>query len=141
VRRYLAEFLWDSRVVEIPRLLWWLILHGIILRLRPAQSARKYQLHLDTGRLAAAGDQSPAVGGGCGGAWRSATPDRCGWRWACATAILPSRRRWPNCAPLALAGCWCCRCTRNIPLPTVASTFDAIAAELRTWRWLPELRV
>lgn len=42
VRRYLAEFLADPRVVEIPRLVWWPILHGIILRLRPAKSAAKY---------------------------------------------------------------------------------------------------
>ena len=42
VRRYLAEFLSDPRVVEIPRLLWLLILHGIVLRVRPAQSAAKY---------------------------------------------------------------------------------------------------
>lgn len=42
VRPYLAEFLGDRRVVEIPRALWALILHGIILRLRPAKSAAKY---------------------------------------------------------------------------------------------------
>ena len=42
LRRYLAEFLSDARVVEIPRLLWWLILHGIILRIRPKKSAAKY---------------------------------------------------------------------------------------------------
>lgn len=42
LRRYLAEFLSDTRVVEIPRLLWLLILHGIILRVRPAKSAAKY---------------------------------------------------------------------------------------------------
>ena len=42
VRRYLAQFLADPRVVEIPRLLWWPILHGIILRTRPAKSATKY---------------------------------------------------------------------------------------------------
>ena len=42
VRRYLAEFLSDRRVVEIPRLLWLLILHGVILRIRPAKSAAKY---------------------------------------------------------------------------------------------------
>ena len=42
VRRYLAEFLSDERVVEIPRPLWLLILHGVILRVRPAKSARKY---------------------------------------------------------------------------------------------------
>ena len=42
LRRYLAEFLGDPRVVEIPRPIWWLILHGIILRVRPAKSAAKY---------------------------------------------------------------------------------------------------
>ena len=42
VRRYLAEFLSDPRVVEIPKAIWWLILHGIILRTRPAISAAKY---------------------------------------------------------------------------------------------------
>lgn len=42
VRRYLAEFLGDHRVVEIPRLLWLAILHGVILRVRPARSAAKY---------------------------------------------------------------------------------------------------
>lgn len=42
LRPYLAQFLGDPRVVEIPRLLWWPILHGIILNTRPAKSARKY---------------------------------------------------------------------------------------------------
>ena len=42
LRRYLAQFLSDRRVVEIPRALWWLILHGVILRVRPAKSAAKY---------------------------------------------------------------------------------------------------
>jgi protoporphyrin/coproporphyrin ferrochelatase len=42
VRTYLSQFLSDARVVEIPRLLWMLILHGIILRVRPAKSAAKY---------------------------------------------------------------------------------------------------
>ncbi len=42
LRRYLGEFLGDPRVVEIPRLVWMAILHGIILRVRPAKSAAKY---------------------------------------------------------------------------------------------------
>ncbi|MCU0763589.1 MAG: ferrochelatase, partial [Hydrogenophaga sp.] len=42
LRRYLAEFLGDHRVVEIPKAVWWLILHGIILRVRPKKSAEKY---------------------------------------------------------------------------------------------------
>ncbi|AQR74125.1 ferrochelatase [Sphingomonas sp. LM7] len=43
VRRYLAEFLSDPRVIEIPRIVWKPILHGIILRTRPAKSAHAYQ--------------------------------------------------------------------------------------------------
>lgn len=42
LRRYLAEFLSDPRVVEIPRAIWKPILHGIILRTRPKKSAEKY---------------------------------------------------------------------------------------------------
>ncbi|MET0540804.1 MAG: ferrochelatase [Variovorax sp.] len=42
VRPYLSQFLHDHRVVEIPRAIWCLILHGIILRTRPAKSAAKY---------------------------------------------------------------------------------------------------
>jgi ferrochelatase len=42
VRRYLAEFLSDPRVIEIPKIAWKPILHGIILRVRPRKSAHAY---------------------------------------------------------------------------------------------------
>src|SRR5438067_7049788 len=42
VRSYLAQFLTDPRVVEIPRVVWRPLLHGVILRLRPARSAERY---------------------------------------------------------------------------------------------------
>jgi len=42
VRRYLAEFLSDNRVVELPALLWKPLLHGVILNTRPRKSARAY---------------------------------------------------------------------------------------------------
>ena len=42
VRTYLAEFLSDPRVVELPRIVWLPILHGIVLRTRPKKSAAKY---------------------------------------------------------------------------------------------------
>lgn len=42
VRRYLKEFLSDPRVVEIPKLVWWCILHGVILPFRSKKSAEKY---------------------------------------------------------------------------------------------------
>jgi ferrochelatase len=44
VRRYLKEFLWDRRVVEIPRALWWMILNLIILPFRSGKSAKKYAM-------------------------------------------------------------------------------------------------
>ena len=43
VRRYLAEFLSDERVIELPKWKWWPILHGIILTVRPAKSAQRYK--------------------------------------------------------------------------------------------------
>jgi ferrochelatase len=49
LRRYLRQFLWDRRVVDLNRVLWWLILHGIILRTRPRASARLYQKVWTTG--------------------------------------------------------------------------------------------
>lgn len=42
LRRYLAEFLADPRVIEIPAILWKPLLHGVILRTRPRASAAKY---------------------------------------------------------------------------------------------------
>ena len=43
VRRYLAQFLSDARVIEIPRWLWLPVLHGIVLRVRPRKSAEAYR--------------------------------------------------------------------------------------------------
>jgi ferrochelatase len=43
VRRYLKEFLSDSRVIEVNRALWWLILNGIILNTRPKKSGHAYE--------------------------------------------------------------------------------------------------
>ena len=43
VRRYLREFLSDQRIIEMPRFVWKPILEGVILRVRPAQSAEKYK--------------------------------------------------------------------------------------------------
>ena len=42
VKPYLREFLSDPRVVEIPKIVWWFILNGIILNTRPKKSAAKY---------------------------------------------------------------------------------------------------
>lgn len=139
LRRYLAEFLWDSRVVEIPRLPWWLILHGVILRLRPAKSARKYQqIWTPEGSplLAISQRQQTAVAAAL--ARRCPGPVR---------VALGMRYGTPSIAS-ALAQLREAGARRVLVLPlypqysatTTASTFDAVAAELRSWRWLPELR-
>jgi len=43
VRKFLKDFLWDKRVVNIPRPIWWLILNGFVLPFRPKKSAHAYQ--------------------------------------------------------------------------------------------------
>ncbi|MFO1433417.1 MAG: ferrochelatase [Candidatus Competibacteraceae bacterium] len=140
VRRYLAEFLWDPRVVELPRPLWWLILHGFILRTRPAQSARKYEkIWTDEGSplLVVGRRQAQAITQelqeNCPGPVKLALGMRYG------EPSIPAALR-----ELRAAGA-----RRLLVLPlypqysatTVASTFDAISKELQTWRWLPELRM
>ena len=139
LRRYLAEFLWDSRVVELPRLLWWLILHGVILRVRPARSARKYQAIWtpDGSPLLVISQRQKA-------AIAAQLTTRCPGP---VHVALGMRYGNPSIAA-ALAELRAAGVERLLVLPlypqysaaTVASTFDAVAAELRTWRWLPELR-
>ena len=43
MRRYLAEFLSDRRVIEANRALWWVILNGIILTVRPGRKGKDYE--------------------------------------------------------------------------------------------------
>ncbi len=43
VRKFLRQFLSDGRVIEIPKIIWWFILNGIILTLRPSKSAKLYK--------------------------------------------------------------------------------------------------
>jgi ferrochelatase len=139
VRRYLAEFLWDPRVVERPRWLWWLVLHGIILRLRPRRAAKSYAkiwteagsplLHISqqqAGQLRAALEPLFAGPVKVALAMRYGEPS--------IAAGLQSLRK---------AGA-----RRILVLPlypqysatTTASTLDAVTRELQHWRWVPELR-
>lgn len=54
MRRYLREFLSDTRVIEMPKLLWYPILHGIVLNTRPRKSGDNYRKIWNTER-----DESP----------------------------------------------------------------------------------
>ncbi len=135
VRRYLAEFLSDRRVVEIPHILWQPILRSAVLTTRPAKSARAYRLiWSDAGSPLAAitRAQADALQADLGRAARVAYAMRYG-----DPAIGPA------IDALIAAGC-----NRILVAPlypqycgaTTATAVDAVGAHLATLRAQPSLR-
>lgn len=139
VRRYLAEFLSDPRVVELPRPLWWLILHGVVLRVRPHRSARLYQSiwTAEGSPLLVIGQRQAA-----------ALQQRLGARCPGPVRVVLAMRYGNPSITAGLEVLRAANVQRLLVLPlypqysatTTASTFDAVSRVLRTWRWLPELR-
>jgi ferrochelatase len=133
-RRYLAEFLSDPRVIEIPKLIWKLVLHGIILRTRPKKSAALYQsVWTSEGSplLAISKQQQAALQETMGDAYSIKLGMRYG-NPSIANALRELQKEGVRkiiVLPLypQYAG------------PTTGSTFDAVAKELQQWRWVPEL--
>ncbi|HCF24904.1 MULTISPECIES: ferrochelatase [unclassified Novosphingobium] len=135
VRRYLKEFLSDRRVVEIPRLVWWPILNGIILNTRPRKSAHAYSQVWGP-------DGSPlaAITKGQAEALQARLGDAVMVRWG---------MRYGNPAlgvelqALKRAGC-----ERILFAPlypqysgaTTATAIDALGAQLAAMRWQPAIR-
>jgi ferrochelatase len=139
VRKYLAEFLWDPRVIEFPRALWWLILHGIILRFRPRRSAKAYRkVWTDQGSplIAISKKQAQAV-------------EKQLQKQIRGNVLVDVAMRYgkPEIGA-GLRGLRKAGAHRLLILPmypqysgtTTASVFDAVTAELRHWRWLPDMR-
>lgn len=136
VRAYLAEFLSDRRVVEIPRLLWWPILHGIILNVRPRKSAHAYsQVWTPEGSPLAAITMRQA----------QALADRLG---DAVTVDWAMRYGQPS-IPAQLEKLMAAGCERIVLAPlypqycgaTTATVFDKAAEALAAMRWQPALRV
>jgi ferrochelatase len=135
VRRYLAEFLSDRRVVEIPPLLWQPILRGIILNTRPKKSAHAYsQVWTEAGSPLAAITAAQARG----------LQERLGEGVQVAYAM-----RYGNPGIAAeLARLKDDGCERILFAPlypqysgaTTATAFDALGATLSTMRWQPAIR-
>lgn len=135
VRRYLKEFLSDRRVVEIPRLVWWLILNGIILNTRPSKSAHAYaQVWTPDGSPLAAITKAQAA------ALQARLGDAAMVRWG---------MRYGNPAIGAeIAALKAAGCERILFAPlypqysgaTTATAMDALAACLAAMRWQPALR-
>ena len=138
VRKYLAEFLADKRVVEIPRLLWMLILHGIILNIRPKKSAEKYKsvwmpdgspLQVYTARQAA------LLKGYLGQAGHSIDVAYAMRYGVPSVGSVMRKLREGNVGRLLVLPMY-----PQYSGATTASSFDAVFAELQTWREVPELR-
>jgi ferrochelatase len=135
VRRYLAEFLSDRRVVEIPQLVWQPILHGIILRTRPKKSAHAYrQVWREDGSPLAAitREQAGALAGAFGPdvlvdhAMRYGQP---------AIANRLQALKDQGCDRILLAPLYPQYCAA-----TTATASDAAFAALAAMRWQPALR-
>ncbi|MEO5702710.1 MAG: ferrochelatase [Gammaproteobacteria bacterium] len=140
LQRYLGEFLWDPRVVDTQRFLWWLILHGVILRIRPARSARSYQkVWTEQGSplLAISKRQAAALQVALNIKFNGPVVVALGMRYgnpSIATAL--QQLRAANVRRLLVLPLY-----PQYSASTTGSTFDAVADVLKTWRWLPELRM
>lgn len=139
VRRYLKEFLWDPRVVEVPRPAWWLVLNLVILNTRPARSAKAYQkiwtedgsplLHISVKQAEALNQRLNS----------GATEEM--------PVVLAMRYGQPSIRS-GLEELRAKGARRVLVLPlypqysasTTASIFDEVTNVLQEWRWLPELR-
>jgi ferrochelatase len=135
VRRYLAEFLSDRRVVEIPQILWQPILRGVILTTRPKKSAHAYaQVWTDEGSPLAAitRRQSEALQAAFGETVQVAYAMRYG-KPAIGAAI--DTLKAAGCERILVAPLYPQYCAA-----TTATVVDAVGQHLRTLRWQPTLR-
>jgi ferrochelatase len=138
LRRYLKEFLSDPRVVEIPRLLWWMILNLIILRIRPRRSAKLYQsVWTEAGSPLMLYSQEQVA----------AVKQRLAEKYGDIPVVLGMRYGNPSMAS-AIKQLTDQNVRDIIVLPlypqyagaTTGSTFDAIAKTFTKLRWVPELQ-
>lgn len=138
LRPYLKQFLSDPRVIEIPKWKWWPILHGIILRVRPAKSARLYAsvwtndgsplMHISLAQQNKLQQKLDA-----------STPDQ--------FVVKLAMRYGEPAIGKTLQSFQDSGINKIIVLPlypqyagaTVGSTFDAVTDELKSWRWIPQL--
>ncbi len=139
VRKYLAQFLGDPRVIEANRFIWWFALHGVILRIRPPRAAKSYQkVWTEKGSplISISQDQTTAI--------RSLMQQHHSSNIHIELAMTYGNPSIPDALQrLQNAGAH-----RLLVLPlypqysatTTAAVFDQITSELQNWRRLPECR-
>lgn len=138
VKTYLREFLSDPRVVEIPRLVWMIILHGIILRVRPAKSAKLYKgiwtkqgsplMVISQQQQAKIAAQLEATYG-----------DNVVVDLAMRYGERPIGKALKNFQQQGVNNIVVLPLYPQYSGPTTGSTFDAVVNEIKQWRWIPSL--
>ena len=139
LRPYLKQFLSDPRVVEVPRLIWWLILNGIILNTRPRRSAEAYsEVWTDRGSppLYHLLDQVAGV------------QERLQHSVGPHVMVRGAMRYGNPSIPSVLQDLFSAGVQRLVVLPlypqyagpTTGSTFDEVASDFMRRRWLPDFR-
>ncbi len=141
VRRYLAEFLSDPRIIELPTLLRSALLHGVILRVRPAKSAKAYR------EVWSNHDGSPLLSNSV--KQTAALQQILQKKLGADAVIVELGMRYGNPSiDHALEKLAATNVRRLIILPiypqysatTTASAFDAVTNRLQRTRWIPEIR-
>ena len=139
LRRYLKQFLSDPRVVEVPRLLWWFILNGVILIIRPSRSAAAYRtVWTEAGSPLLVHTRAQAE------ALQTSMAERFGDQVIVDFAMRYGAPSVPDVLQRMLDK----GVRKLLVLPlypqysgsTTGSTFDALADDFTRRRWLPELR-
>lgn len=140
LRRYLGEFLADPRVVEVPRLIWWFFLHGFILRTRPKHVAAAYRkIWTESGSPLLTISKKQVI------AIQKYLDDHAVKKYHVELAM----RYGEPSIQSGLKKLQQIHAEKIIVLPlypqysavTTASTFDAVAEILKTWRNIPELHL
>jgi ferrochelatase len=139
VRRYLRSFLSDPRLIELPRVLWLMILHGIILRVRPCRTAKAY-------RKIWTSEGSPMQV--ISASLVEQVRERCAANWGSQVVVAGGNTYGIPSIGAGLEELRRADAQRIIVVPlypqytgvTVGSVFDRVAEELTSWRWVPELR-
>lgn len=139
LRPYLKEFLSDPRVVEVPRLIWWMILNLVILNIRPSRSAKAYStVWTEQGSPLMVHTQNQAD------ALRDSLKAKFGDH-----VVVEFAMRYGQPSVDSVIDSMLQQGVRQLlvlPLypqycaSTTASTFDAVADSFRQRRWMPGLR-
>jgi ferrochelatase len=139
VRKFLAKFLSDPRVIEVPRLLWLPILYGLILPFRPYASAARYR------KVWSAGGSPPLD---FSERLRTELASTLAQRILAPLTLELGMLYGDPSVPDALARLRAAGAQRILVVPlfpqycgaTTGAVYDQVNGELRRWRWLPELR-